>query len=380
MNPDHPELLVIIGAGASYDSADGGALYEDGNRFPAGILPPPLAVNLVSFHFDHISQQFPPAQAIIDKLRRRIAQDGTTSLETELAQLADDGSPERRAQMMAFRFYLQRVVEQTAAKWLEGTYGYTRYVTLFDEIAEWQREAQGRVNVVTFNYDTLIEAALERTVPGWTFSGDLQSYVSRNDFRLFKLHGSTDWSRVFSTDNVQLDPLVQRLYGSSSLQSASGHPVLPLAMELAAQAVSVSGRSIESTSVTPTFAGRPELLVPALAVPIAGKMDFECPDEHIKVLTERLPQITHVLIIGWRGAEQHAIELLDGRGQPDQGLMPGYALGLVSGDADGISETAENLAVPGRRGITRLTVKSGFKGLIDDEFDEISHFLRRSFR
>ena len=36
------------------------------------------------------------------------------------------------------------------------------------------------------------------------------------------------------------------------------------------------------------------------------------------------------MIVGWRAAEAHAVKLLEGSA-PQEGLTPGYALGLVSG-------------------------------------------------
>jgi hypothetical protein len=51
-------------------------------------------------------------------------------------------------------------------------------------------------------------------------------------------------------------------------------------------------------------------LFPALAIPVESKSDFECPDEHLAALREAIPQVDKLLVIGWRAAETHFLELL----------------------------------------------------------------------
>jgi len=47
-----------------------------------------------------------------------------------------------------------------------------------------------------------------------------------------------------------------------------------------------------------------------LALPTAtkGVADFACPDAHIDALRLLLPEVTDVLIIGWKGIEGHFLE------------------------------------------------------------------------
>jgi hypothetical protein len=195
MDPETPHLVVIFGAGASFDSADTDWTY-DGADLPAhAVLPPPLAAHLVSPLFDHTAAEFPVCRPIIDRLRRRIGPNEPGSLEQELAALYEDTSPARRQQLMGFRFYLHKVISDTTDKWVRDTNGFTRYVSLLDEICVWQRTAEARVDLVTFNYDILIDDAVKDAVPGWDMTRDLDTYINRLDYKLFKLHGSTRWSR-----------------------------------------------------------------------------------------------------------------------------------------------------------------------------------------
>ena len=39
------------------------------------------------------------------------------------------------------------------------------------------------------------------------------------------------------------------------------------------------------------------------------KPGFECPEEHFAALTRAIPEVTRLLLIGWRGTEQHFLDL-----------------------------------------------------------------------
>ena len=52
-------------------------------------------------------------------------------------------------------------------------------------------------------------------------------------------------------------------------------------------------------------------LIPALAIPVVNKQEYECPKLHLEVLDSCLPQITKLLVVGWR-AVQRIRDLLSG--------------------------------------------------------------------
>jgi hypothetical protein len=74
--------------------------------------------------------------------------------------------------------------------------------------------------------------------------------------------------------------------------------------------------------------------IPALAVPIQNKPDFECPPNHIQLLRELLPEVNRILIIGWRGMEGHFMrELRDHRPARVERVL------VVNGDKTGRAAT-----------------------------------------
>ena len=159
-----PMLLVIFGAGASYDSSP----EVPGRRRS---LPPPLAKDLVGRHFDPFTGERQMSRPIIALLRRAMNGNDPTSLETELARISEEaaGSAEIRRQLMAFRFYLHALIEHTVGDWLTYTQGFTYYLDLLNYIFAWQRTTKAPVRLVTFNYDVLLDTAvnnvLDHTLP-----------------------------------------------------------------------------------------------------------------------------------------------------------------------------------------------------------------------
>ena len=92
---------------------------------------------------------------------------------------------------------------------------------------------------------------------------------------------------------------------------------------------------------------------------MAGKTEFECPAGHLEALRADLPEVTHVLIVGWRAAEPHAVELLTGS-TPQEGLHPAYALGIVSGSEQDAEEVQRNLGAVAAKGRLAFVEPGGF--------------------
>jgi hypothetical protein len=55
------------------------------------------------------------------------------------------------------------------------------------------------------------------------------------------------------------------------------------------------------------------VLLPAIAVPLASKAYFECPDTHTTQLKKCIPEVTRLLVIGWRATERHFLDLWKGK-------------------------------------------------------------------
>jgi hypothetical protein len=142
-------LMVIFGAGASYDSSPN---YPP-PRVQAGLQSwtpppgpttnprerwrPPLASQLFLNPygaFDDIVQKYNKLHPIFS----RLGKPRTGSVEQELESLLReaDADPERKRQLFAVRYYLRDLLTKITEKWLEQTNYITNYVTILDQIRQ----------------------------------------------------------------------------------------------------------------------------------------------------------------------------------------------------------------------------------------------------
>jgi hypothetical protein len=331
-------LMVIFGAGASYDSAPDQAVRR-----------PPLAAELTEY--PSVAATYPASRAVIDYLDRA-AENGSTSLEAGLAAFSElaEQSTDRMMQLTAFRFYLCEVIQNATRAWLGATHGRTYYLALFNYLLEWQERSKEPIRIVTFNYDTLIEDALGSLFTGWRFDS-IASYVSRRDWTLMKLHGSITWSRVGGSAAEPGGPNVDRAIAAAN-QLAS--PDLEFAVASALDMPSLDNR----------------VYFPALAVPMANKTSFECPPLHIDALKSCFPEVNRVLICGWRAAESHVINILSQ-------INPGYYLGIVAGNETDIQEVHTNLGDAGRKGKWVMNQPGGMSAFASDIANQLGPILAK---
>jgi len=331
-------LMVICGAGASYDSAP-----------DQGISRPPLAAGLTEY--PSVAATYPASRAVIDYLDRA-AGNGSTSLEAGLAAFAElaERSTDRMMQLTAFRFYLCEVIQNATRAWLNATHGRTYYLALFNYLLEWQERSKEPIRIVTFNYDTLIEDALRSLFTDWRFD-NVTSYVSRRNWTLMKLHGSITWSRVGGSTAEPGGANVDRAIAAAN-QLAS--PDLEFAVTSALDMPSLDNR----------------VYFPALAVPMANKTSFECPPLHIDALKSCFPEVNRLLICGWRAAEAHAVEILSH-------INPGYYLGIVAGSEEDLQEAHENLGIAGRRGKLVMSQPDGMSAFASDMANQLGPILAK---
>lgn len=340
-------LLVIFGAGASYDSVT--------HRPPpaANFLAatnstrvqhlgsheefrPPLASQLFDDRplFVRVMQNYAACKPLVNLLR------GDVRVEQQLAKFEEEAKtfPVRRRQLAAIKYYLHEVMWSCQNEWQNEHKGITNYLTFLDAIDRWRYENEERVCIVTFNYDTMVEASMLE-LWGWNFA-DLNAYTSQPNYKLIKLHGSVDWG---------LELRGVRGYGSTA-EIIDGAIV----------GLEVSDLWEKVTHNMKNQNGRVDF--PALAIPVEKKSEFACPPDHLSALADAIPHVTTIITIGWRATEQHFLRMLKA---PLTGLQGNVDLMVVSGDLGGVTETNTNLGLvnppSGRR---YVTVDSGFSGLI----------------
>ena len=193
---------------------------------------------------------------------------------------------------------------------------------------------------MTFNYDTMIEQALGAHDRPLIELGD---YISRDDYRLIKLHGSIDWVQQALT----MGPIPPS-------ERASWQTVAPYIK---------SNRYTLSESYFKESGGLPQegVFLPALALPVETKSDFQCPKEHVEALGDMIPHVTKLLVIGWRASEKHFLQLFASK------ASAGIKIVTVSGSQQASRETLEALRGAGIQPSDIYPLQDSFTSFILDQ-------------
>jgi hypothetical protein len=299
-------LMVIFGAGASYDSSPdfppplppslGG--YAPG--FPAPYIPPnprefwrpPLASQLFldpNGVFGDIVEKYYKLLPILPQLRRP-SNDRSVEEELESWQAEASEDPERKRQLFSVRYYLHDLLLRVTKEWLKATSNVTNYVTLIDQIRHLSKAGEA-VCLVTFNYDLILDQAL------LSFDykpKDPEDFLfAHPNLRLFKPHGSVNWARyvdVPSNTRLGIEQLIEQ-----------------------ADRIKLSDKYLQADPTDPRqMSSLKEPVVPAIAIPVQTKTEdtFEWPQSHRVALEQQLPSVTKILIIGWQAKEAHFLKLL----------------------------------------------------------------------
>lgn len=279
--PIDDTLTILLGAGASTGCGD-----PDTASINADYVPP--LVNELFAHrpgFNAILAKYEGVIALSDEIRSRIRRG--ESLESVLEELAR--SPQRSIQRRGWELplYLQELIGEISQHYVAR--GATKLDTMLVGIS---RSHFRNVLLLTVNYDTLLERAIGRVLEHEFHS--LADYSWTDDdgrkWALVKLHGSVVWGRrlrcerieapwrdmVRGLDRLDLDPAVTVLRGyQGSSRSPDGH-----------------------------------FYYPAIALPVADKRNFVCPDEHVRLAADLLKESSHLLVAGFSGLDQEVMELI----------------------------------------------------------------------
>jgi len=352
--------MVILGAGASYDSygswvAGRQPLDRPQDYKLAEDFRPPLTKDLFTERppVNTTTRVLPECAGWVGHMRQLLRAHGdgrAESVEEILASFADSADPNlsKRA-TLAIRLFMQHMLMECQNHWSNVVTSHvTNYGTLVVNIAV---AGITEACFVSFNYDTLFEQALPNI--GVTLT-TLDSYIAHASYKVVKPHGSLNWSH-----KVRSRVGVNAFYDDH----------LVAARWLIANAPDVDPSPDFTVFPSPQFASHSSLaegLWPAIALPIASKTEFECPDPHMNALDACVPKVSKLLTIGWRGAERHFLKRFAGK-------LPRTASTLVVGrdrkDAADIAVRLKGAGLAGR-------FQSAEGGFTDSLREEIPAFLK----
>lgn len=342
--------MFVFGAGASFDSdpkrrpRPGQNSWEVENR-------PPLAKDLFSpegMLGARAIESFPRARPLLMRLRDAAERGLDVEQELERFEAESESYPLAKVQSLALRGYLAELLSEVPTAWAQECQGRTNYVLALDEAARWSSRTGHRVACVTFNYDTLLEDAAT-SVHGIKFV-DTDSYTANDSLVVYKPHGSTTWRQSARWD-------AGAFY--------SGRTALDLAIDHAAELewlpdIEVAVHNRYQDDLDPNLA-----YLPALTIPVQSKSDFMMPTSHRTTLEADLGQVATLVAVGWRGREQHFLDLLR-----DHLPSKPSRLVVVSETVGAAMETVDSLWTTGRFDAYALC-SSGFSGFVSSRPDTL---------
>jgi hypothetical protein len=231
----------------------------------------------------------------------------------------------------------------------------TSYRTFLDQVNRKRKDEQ--VCFVTFNYDTLLEEAF---ISYDRRFASVDDYVSNINFMVFKLHGSVNWVREIkpeihpgeeglgTSDSIGLaneivDNIDRLTVGDTFHIIQESNLVLPVSQ-------------MKIPDADPDFPI--QAVLPAIAMPVVRKHQYECPSTHVDRLKAILPETSKLIVIGWRGAEVNFTDLLA------QQLPKDIPKLIVSSSRDSGSKIAANLEKSGLGTAKWFCPEGGFARLV----------------
>ena len=367
-------LMVIFGAGASFDSsvdfpppASSTDVFTTSGTPPAPEDPreawrPPLTNGLfldASGRFGNIVETYPRLHGILTFLRRPQSGSVEQQLELYLDQASTD--QERARQLLSVRYYLHDLFRMVSAEWLKLTNGVTNYATLIDQIRHLNTTGEP-VCLVSFNYDLLLDRAVFS-------SGNTQPLERHFDtqlmFKLFKPHGSVDWARfVAGRKGMRYEEVTPYDAAQMQVPRLSPENIIEQVPDLSDQYVRANATDADQIYKFNSP------IIPAIAIPVQTKTEdtFEWPDSHRAYFEQLLPQVTKILIIGWRGKEAHFLNLL-GENLPHGGLTQITRLQVVGSDSAEVENISKQFLADIDRRVLKLPAlhAHGFSGFVREE-------------
>lgn len=333
-------ILVIFGAGASHGCV-------------RGELTLPLTCDLFAPEYMKYGAGLQWSSSVIYELQNPIT---TESLEKLLDRYQRRGTPERASQFHTIKHYLQRLFWHESRRVYEEAHGATAYAALVSALRSYTRDLG--CLIATFNYDTLLERAM---FPYLTMEIDT---FATGSLRILKVHGSENWTR-----RIRNAPATSEATGNTAEWQITNIGSMDISDEFRARPLSISPEE------------DPECwrAAPAIGVPTLGKASalgldlesagFECPKSHRDAFFKHLRSVRRVLIIGWRGLDEHftrrLINGLDTRPVPSE-----LTVAIVTNQPEATRETQENLQRTGLAAERWVYSHQGFAGFLDrGQFD-----------
>jgi hypothetical protein len=275
--------VIIVGAGASYDYVHTDHLVRSND------WRPPLTNDLFNVRkYESVLLKYPETMELASDALRKIPH--MMSFEEYLTGIRDKRAStdaNRQRQLVSLSFYLQHLFHDISANY--GSQPTNNYRALLGAI----KDNGGEACIVSFNYDNL----LEQNIP--EINDKIDSYLN-SAVKVIKPHGSYDWVYPISLDSY---------YKKSSYEFLMDNPWYITMPENQNPQLYPLRKLHHSNKYFDRQYG--QRFYPAIAIPLANKESYVCPDSHVKHLTAAINNTDRILIIGWKAGDKNLVSLLE---------------------------------------------------------------------
>lgn len=293
--------LVITGAGASYD-------INSLNKYD--YIRPPLANSLFDVSYESLYSKYVGVISILSTLRRE--NDIEDFFQREWEFITQHFAPFQLKRIINIQYYLQRLLHEVSEK--NGHFDNNNYIPLIESSNRYSTLNNEKTLFVNFNYDTLLEKAIEYA-SGLRFN-HISDYINiDSNIQVYKIHGSCNWGWSLKK---KFDK-IQNVYDIEDMANWVYEHVEDLDELTYEYIVNQEDIKVVNNWWTKPSPGAGAIqvsaerymLYPAIFLPFKDKDDFVMPNEHTSSLRHHLNGIKDILVIGWKGEEAVFNKLLN---------------------------------------------------------------------
>lgn len=305
--PNEYKTMFVFGAGASANCLFG----EGKKQLKQSSLRPPLGNELFASRFDSIVMKYPGLKNSLPKFESN-GNDIEAILEDDWDALISGRNIELAAQHMQLQFFLQELFEIISKTCAEQYFRHS-LPSLFVQKLFSRNQENSKPIIVSFNYDTILESAIEQHLKV-TFT-KLDQYIQPNTskhFLFFKPHGSWNWGWAFdqSAAKESSNDIAGWLYKNNISPAEVYYDFLGPDM-LISDGWGHEARNHEHGigKIAPnknkiTIAEKKGKYFPSLLLPYRDKDEFVMPYSHQICMEGVISHIEELVLIGWKGNEK----------------------------------------------------------------------------
>lgn len=303
--PSNRNLIVLVGAGASFDCHVPAFTSIVNSQWR-----PPLTQDLFDPRecFQEILHRYPKAEAAATAFLARRTATPDFSIEAFLSELLSRKDGLSRQQGLYLSLYLRDLFCEISTNYLASS-GVKQSMSAYTELVGALYEAQAAdkfatVSILTTNYDLILDRVIERHFR-WKF-GELQHYLNfHKGWGLIKFHGSANWWHLIGSFEARkycgrgggVQRLTMAIEAGVDLRAhCNGSDVL----------IALEGARSQSEHDHVWF--------PAIAVPVDRKEGAVCPKAQVAYLEALLKDQTcgfDLLVLGFSAVDLDVLRVFE---------------------------------------------------------------------